>query len=45
MAASDIVQALTDALNRRHAKRVGQLHNPPSAYVTAVLVPEVSNEQ
>lgn len=40
MAASNIVQAVTDALNRRDAKRVQQLHHPPSAYITAVLVPQ-----
>ena len=40
MTAADMVQALTDALNRRHSKKTGQLDCPPSAYVSAVLVPE-----
>jgi hypothetical protein len=39
MTASDIVRAVTDALNRCHAKKVPRLSHPPSAYVTAVLVP------
>jgi len=41
MAASDIVAAISDALNRRGASaRAGQLNNPTSAYVSAVVVPE-----
>ena len=40
MAAADVVLALCGALNRRGASsRAGQLEHPPSAYVTAVVVP------
>lgn len=39
MRASDIVLAITDALNRKHSKKPGRLEHPPSAYVTAVVVP------
>ncbi|KAF6254393.1 UPF0052-domain-containing protein [Scenedesmus sp. NREL 46B-D3] len=38
MRASDVVQAITDALNRRRTGR-SPLRNPPSAYVTTLLVP------
>lgn len=39
MRACDMVQAVADALNRRHSNKTGQLYYPPAAYVTAVLVP------
>ena len=40
MRASDVVLAITDALNRRGAfARAGQLDNSPATYVTTVLVP------
>lgn len=43
MAASDVVLAVTDALNRRGASsRVGRLGNPAAAYVSAVIVPRDS---
>lgn len=39
MAASDVLLALTDALNRRGGRRDPGLDHPPSAYCTAVLAP------
>ena len=40
MTAADIALALTDALNRRGASsRSGRLQQPPSRYITAVVVP------
>lgn len=40
MKASDIVLAITDALNRRGASsKVGELRHLPSRYVTSVIVP------
>ncbi|CAL5229776.1 g13164 [Coccomyxa viridis] len=40
MTACDVVLAVCDALNRRHAKAGQPLDHPPSAYVTALLVPQ-----
>ena len=41
MSASEMVLALCDALNRRQAARgLGPLQNPPSAYVSALIVPK-----
>ncbi|CAK0784396.1 hypothetical protein CVIRNUC_007600 [Coccomyxa viridis] len=40
MTACDVVLALCDALNRRHAKAGQPLDNPPDAYITALLVPK-----
>jgi 2-phospho-L-lactate transferase/gluconeogenesis factor (CofD/UPF0052 family) len=41
MAASDVVLAIVDALNRRGAfARTGKLDHPPSKYITTVLVPK-----
>lgn len=39
MTASDLVQAIADALNRRHSKKTAQLEHPAATYVTAVIVP------
>ncbi|KAK9811414.1 hypothetical protein WJX72_003619 [[Myrmecia] bisecta] len=39
MAATDIVQAVCDTLNRRCARRGDELHHTADAYVTALLVP------
>eukprot|EP00208_Stichococcus_sp_RCC1054_P005366 CAMPEP_0206142102 /NCGR_PEP_ID=MMETSP1473-20131121/15574_1 /ASSEMBLY_ACC=CAM_ASM_001109 /TAXON_ID=1461547 /ORGANISM="Stichococcus sp, Strain RCC1054" /LENGTH=694 /DNA_ID=CAMNT_0053536961 /DNA_START=76 /DNA_END=2156 /DNA_ORIENTATION=- len=40
MTVSEVVQALTDALNRRHSPRTGhELHHLPSTYVTHIVVP------
>lgn len=39
MRASDVVQAITDALNRRRSRQGVPLRHPPSAYVTCLLVP------
>lgn len=40
MTAADMVEALADALNRRHARKVAQLAHPPAAYVTTIIAPE-----
>lgn len=40
MTAADIVQAISDALNRRRNRLGSRLVHPPSSYVTTVLVPE-----
>lgn len=40
MKASDVVQAITDALNRRRSRQGTPLRNAPSAYVTCLLVPK-----
>eukprot|EP00798_Chlamydomonas_sp_ICE-L_P029140 gene29140-32358_t len=40
MLASDMVQAVTDALNRRRTRFGSRLWRPPSAYVTGLLVPK-----
>jgi hypothetical protein len=39
MRASDVVQAVADALNRRRCRQGVPLRHPPGAYVTALLVP------
>eukprot|EP00879_Flechtneria_rotunda_P022704 GHRR01023978.1.p1 GENE.GHRR01023978.1~~GHRR01023978.1.p1 ORF type:complete len:373 (+),score=108.01 GHRR01023978.1:159-1277(+) len=39
MHASDVVQAITDALNRRNCRQGTSLKHPPSAYVTTLVVP------
>ena len=40
MSASEMVLALCDALNRRQTARgLGPLQNPPSTYVSALIVP------
>jgi hypothetical protein len=39
MTAADMVQALTDALNRRRNRRGQPLRNAPGSYITALLVP------
>ena len=39
MTATDVVKAVTSALNRDYAGFQTQLQNPTSTYVTAVLVP------
>lgn len=40
MTASDIVTAICDAMNRRRDRRGQRMFHPPSAYVTALLVPK-----
>lgn len=40
MTAADIVRAVADTLNRRHSRFGAHLDWPPSAYVTALLVPD-----
>lgn len=40
MTAKDVVKAVTSALNRDFGRLPLQLHNPTSAYITAVLAPE-----
>jgi hypothetical protein len=42
MRASDVVSAVTDALNRRRARRGQPLRNPASAYVNVLMVPKGS---
>lgn len=39
MRASDVVAAVTDALNRRRSRQGQPLRHPPAAYVSAILVP------
>eukprot|EP00878_Enallax_costatus_P010254 GHUV01010704.1.p1 GENE.GHUV01010704.1~~GHUV01010704.1.p1 ORF type:complete len:450 (+),score=97.56 GHUV01010704.1:449-1798(+) len=39
MRASDVVQAITDALNRRRSRQGIPLRNPPASYVTSLIVP------
>ncbi|KAJ9523872.1 hypothetical protein QJQ45_020058 [Haematococcus lacustris] len=40
MTAADMVQAISDALNRRRNRQGQRLRHPPSSYVTALLVPK-----
>lgn len=40
MRASDVVTAVVDALNRRHALGASSLSHSPGAYVTALVAPE-----
>ena len=40
MTATDVVKAVTSALNRDYAGFQTQLQNPTSTYVTAVVVPK-----
>eukprot|EP00959_Pyramimonas_sp_CCMP1952_P399546 8371485-Pyramimonas_sp.AAC.1 len=40
MTATDVVRAITAALNRTHSSRErGALEHPPSAYITTLLAP------
>jgi hypothetical protein len=39
MRASDVVMAITDALNRRRSRQGLPLKHAPSAYITSLLVP------
>lgn len=43
MRASDVVAAITDALNRRRARRGQPLRNPAGAYVNVIVVPRGSS--